>query len=156
VETAEEMREAVLQHLAWATIVIKAAAVADYRARETTVGKIKSKQEGLTLELAATPDILREVAARKGDQFVVGFAAETREVKRHAREKLEAKRIDLIVANDVSQQGIGFEADDNQVTLLDRWGGAIELPRMPKLDVASAVLDRILVLRAAKPATIRR
>jgi phosphopantothenoylcysteine decarboxylase/phosphopantothenate--cysteine ligase len=156
VETAEEMREGVLQHLAWATIVIKAAAVADYRAREATVGKIKSKQEGLSLELEATPDILKEVAARKGDQFVVGFAAETHEVKRHAREKLEAKRIDLIVANDVSQKGIGFEADDNQVTLLDRWGGAIELPRMPKLDVANAVLDRVQALRAAKPAKVPR
>ncbi len=156
VETAEEMREAVLQHLASATIVIKAAAVADYRARETNAGKIKSRQEGLSLELEATPDILKEVAARKSDQFVVGFAAETHEVKRRAREKLEAKRIDLIVANDVSQKGIGFEAEDNQVTLLDRWGGVTELPRMPKLQVAHAVLDRILALRAAKPANVPR
>jgi len=146
----------VLQHLSWATIVIKAAAVADYRAREANDAKIKSKQEWLTLELAATPDILKEIAARKGDQFVVGFAAETHEVKRHAMAKLEAKRIDLIVANDVSQKGIGFEADDNQVTLLDRWGGAIELPRMPKLDVANAVLDRILALRTAAPAKVPR
>ncbi|MBI4587841.1 MAG: bifunctional phosphopantothenoylcysteine decarboxylase/phosphopantothenate--cysteine ligase CoaBC [Candidatus Rokubacteria bacterium] len=156
VETAEEMREAVLQHLPFATIVIKAAAVSDYRPREMAAVKIKSKQEGLTLQLTATPDILKEVAARKGKAFVVGFAAETHDVPRHAREKLEAKGIDLMVANDVSQKGIGFEADDNQVTLLDRWGDVIELPKMPKLQVASAVFDRILSLRAARPAKVPR
>ncbi len=156
VETVEEMREAVLQHLPSATIVIKAAAVADYRPRQATSVKLKSKQEGLTVELAATPDILKEVAARKGDQFVVGFAAETHEVRRHAREKLEAKRVDLMVANDVSRKGIGFESDDNQVTLLDRWGGIVELSKMPKLEVANAVLDRILALRATKPAKVPR
>ncbi|MBI3624901.1 MAG: bifunctional phosphopantothenoylcysteine decarboxylase/phosphopantothenate--cysteine ligase CoaBC [Candidatus Rokubacteria bacterium] len=156
VGTAEEMREAVLQHLPSATIVIKAAAVADYRPKESNAVKLKSKQEGLTLTLAPTPDILKEVEARKGEQFVVGFAAETHDVKRNAREKLESKRIDLMVANDVSQSGIGFEADDNQVTLLDRWGGVIDLPRMPKLQVANAVLDRILALRAQMPANVRR
>jgi phosphopantothenoylcysteine decarboxylase/phosphopantothenate--cysteine ligase len=156
VQTAEEMREAVLQHLPSATIVIKAAAVADYRPKESNAVKIKSKQEGLTLALAPTPDILKEVAARKDDQFVVGFAAETHDVKRNAREKLESKRIDLMVANDVSQSGIGFEADDNQVTLLDRWGGVIELPRMPKLQVANAVLDRVLALRAVRHVKVQR
>lgn len=156
VETAEEMREAVLQHLPSATIVIKAAAVADYRPKEPNAVKIKSKQEGLTLALAPTPDILKEVAAQKGEQFVVGFAAETHDVKHHAREKLEGKGIDLMVANDVSQTGIGFEADDNRVMLLDRWGGVIELPKMPKLQVANAVLDRILSLRAHKPVQARR
>ncbi len=156
VETAEEMREAVLQHLPTATIVIKAAAVADYRPKDAKAVKIKSKQEGLTLALSPTPDILKEVTARRGDQFVVGFAAETHEVKRNAREKLEAKGIDLMVANDVSRAEIGFEADDNQVTLLDRWGGVIELPKMPKFQVANAVLDRILSLRAQKPVHTRR
>jgi phosphopantothenoylcysteine decarboxylase/phosphopantothenate--cysteine ligase len=156
VQTAEEMREAVLQHLPSATIVIKAAAVADYRPKESNAVKIKSKQEGLTLALAPTPDILKEVAARKDDQFVVGFAAETHDVKRNAREKLESKRIDLMVANDVSQSGIGFEADDNQVTLLDRLGGVIELPRMPKLQVANAVLDQVLALRAVRHVKVQR
>ena len=156
VETAEEMREAVLQHLAQTTIVIKAAAVGDYRAREASPVKMPSKQDGLTLDLAPTPDILKEVAARKGEQFIVGFAAETQDVRRRAREKQEAKRVDLMVANDVSQAGIGFDADDNQGTLLDRWGGLLELPKMPKLDVANAVFDRILSLRAAKPAHISR
>jgi phosphopantothenoylcysteine decarboxylase / phosphopantothenate---cysteine ligase len=150
VQTAEEMREAVLQHLAGTTIVIKAAAVADYRVKDPSATKIKSrKDEGLTLELAPNPDILREVAARKGPAFVVGFAAETDRVREHALAKLRAKGIDLLVANDVSESGIGFEADDNQVALLDRWGGTLELPRMSKPSVADAILDRILLLRAA-------
>jgi phosphopantothenoylcysteine decarboxylase/phosphopantothenate--cysteine ligase len=150
VQTAEEMREAVLQHLTDSTIVIKAAAVADYRVKDPSATKIKSRKDaGLTLELAPNPDILREVAARKGPAFVVGFAAETDRVREHALGKLRAKGIDLLVANDVSRAGTGFETDDNQVTLLDRWGGSIDLPRMSKPDVADAVLDRILLLRAA-------
>lgn len=156
VETAEEMREAVLEHLPRATLVVKAAAVADYRPKAPRAAKIPSKQDGLTLALVPTPDILKEVAARKGAQFLVGFAAETHAVVQHAREKLEAKGIDLMVANDVTRKEIGFEADDNQVVLLDRWGGVVELPRMPKLDVANAILDRILALRAARPAKAPR
>ena len=150
VQTAEEMREAALHHLAGATIVIKAAAVGDYRAREVSGNKIKSrKDQGLTLELQANPDILKELAARKGTTFLVGFAAETHEVRAYAAEKLRAKGIDLMVANDVSRAGIGFEADDNQVILLDRWGGVLEPPTMRKLDVAHAILDRVLSLRQA-------
>jgi len=148
VQTAEEMREAALLHLGPATIVIKAAAVADYRVKQPNASKIKSKKdEGLTLELAPNPDILKEIAARKEGRFVVGFAAETDDVRAHATAKLRAKNVDLLVANDVSRRGIGFEADDNEVTLLDRWGGAVDLPRMSKLDVAGAVLDRVLSLR---------
>ncbi len=150
VQTAEEMREAALQHIESATIVIKAAAVADYRVRDPRTSKIKSsKTEGLTLELLPTPDILKELAARRGRAFIVGFAAEAGEVRASGAEKLRSKGIDLLVANDVSQQGIGFESDDNQVLLLDRWGGAVELPRMSKLAVAGAILDRVLALRAA-------
>jgi phosphopantothenoylcysteine decarboxylase/phosphopantothenate--cysteine ligase len=150
VHTAEEMREAVLHHLADATIVIKAAAVADYRVKAPSPNKIKSrKDEGLTLELVPNPDILKEVAARKGARFVVGFAAETDDVRAHAAAKLRAKNIDLLVANDVSRRGIGFESDDNEVMLLDRWGGVVDLPRMSKLEVANGILDRVLALRAA-------
>ncbi len=148
VQTAEEMREAALQHLASTTIVIKAAAVADYRVKQPSPTKIKSdKDRGLTLELTPNPDILKEIAARKEHRFVVGFAAETDEVRAHAAAKLSAKNIDLLVVNDVSQRGIGFEADDNEVILLDRWGGAVDLPRMSKLRVADAILDRVLALR---------
>jgi phosphopantothenoylcysteine decarboxylase / phosphopantothenate---cysteine ligase len=153
VQTAEEMREAALQHIGTATIVIKAAAVADYRVQDPSASKIKSKKdEGLTLSLVPNPDILKELAARKGGAFLVGFAAETHEVRAYAAQKLSAKGIDLMVANDVSRSGIGFEADDNEVLLLDRWGGAVELPRMTKLDVGHAILDRVLALRAGAPA----
>ncbi len=147
VQTAEDMREAVLQHLASATIVIKAAAVADYRARQAAPVKIKGKRD-LTLELTPNPDILAEVAARHTGAFIVGFAAETNDVAANAREKLERKGIDLLVANDVSQKGIGFDADENEVLLLDRWGGQKPLPRMTKADVADAILTHVLALRA--------
>ena len=148
VQTAEEMREAVLHHAAEATIIIKAAAVADYRARHPAATKIKGRRD-LTLELTPNPDILAEVAARASGAFVVGFAAETDEVLAHARAKLQAKNVDLLVVNDVSQGGIGFDAEDNQVLLLDRWGGERVLPRMPKVDLADEILTHILALRAA-------
>jgi phosphopantothenoylcysteine decarboxylase/phosphopantothenate--cysteine ligase len=150
VQTAEEMREASLQHLASASVVIKAAAVADYRVERPSATKIKSggKDDGLTLSLVANPDILKELAQRKAGAFLVGFAAETNDVRKHAADKLRAKGVDLLVVNDVSQQGIGFDAEDNQVLLLDRWGGTLELPRMSKLEVAHAILDRVLALRS--------
>jgi phosphopantothenoylcysteine decarboxylase / phosphopantothenate---cysteine ligase len=150
VQTAEEMREAALQHLAAASVVIKAAAVADYRVERPSPTKIKSggKRDGMSLDLVPNPDILKELAQKKSGAFLVGFAAETGDLRTHAADKLRAKGVDLLVANDVSQQGIGFEADDNQVTLLDRWGGALELPRMNKIQVAHAILDRVLALRA--------
>src|SRR4029450_6505318 len=114
--------------------------------------KIKGKHD-LTLELTPNPDILAEVAARRTGAFVVGFAAETNDVAANARAKLEAKGIDLLGANDVSRWGIGFDADDNEVLLLDRWGGARPLPRMPKTTVADAILSHVLSRRAAAPRT---
>jgi phosphopantothenoylcysteine decarboxylase/phosphopantothenate--cysteine ligase len=154
VQTAEEMREAVLQHVRAATIVIKAAAVADYRVKAPSATKIKGKRD-LTLEMTPNPDILAEVAALRTGAFVVGFAAETHDVAMHARAKLQAKGIDLLVANDVSQAGIGFESDDNQVLLIDRWGGEQPLPRMSKEAIADGILSHVLALRAAAPAPDR-
>jgi phosphopantothenoylcysteine decarboxylase/phosphopantothenate--cysteine ligase len=151
VQTAEEMREAVLQHAGCASIVIKAAAVADYRVQRPADQKIKGKRD-LTLALTPNPDILAEVAARAAGGFIVGFAAETHDVVANARAKLEAKGIDLLVANDVSRRDIGFDAEDNEVLLIDRWGGTRPLARMPKTAVADAILDEILALRAAHPA----
>jgi phosphopantothenoylcysteine decarboxylase/phosphopantothenate--cysteine ligase len=148
VQTAEEMREAVLHHLTGASVVIKAAAVADYRASKPSDIKIKGKRD-LTLALTPNPDILAEVAARRTGAFIVGFAAETNDVAAHARAKLESKGIDLLVANDVSRREIGFDSDDNEVLLIDRWGGSRALPRMPKAAVADAILSEILTLRAA-------
>jgi phosphopantothenoylcysteine decarboxylase/phosphopantothenate--cysteine ligase len=153
VETAEEMREAVLQHAGRATIVVKAAAVADYRTKAPSPTKIKGKRD-LTLELTPNPDILKEVAAGSRGAFIVGFAAETNDVAANARAKLESKGIDLLVVNDVSQRGIGFEAEDNEVTLLDRWGGNRPLPRQSKADVADAILSHVLALRAAQPSRV--
>src|SRR5215475_1978958 len=104
VETAEDMREAALHHLDSATIVIKAAAVADYRVAQPSATKIKSKKdEGVTLELVPNPDILKEIASRKGSRFIVGFAAETDDVRAHAAAKLRAKGVDMLVLNDVSR-----------------------------------------------------
>jgi len=152
VETAEEMRDAVLLALSAATIVIKAAAVADYRLARPLDQKIRSKQEGLTLALSPNPDILQELGERKADYFLVGFAAETAAVAEHAREKLVAKGVDLIVANDVSRTDVGFDVDDNEVVMLDRWGGTLALPRLSKATVADRILDRVVLLRAGVPA----
>jgi phosphopantothenoylcysteine decarboxylase/phosphopantothenate--cysteine ligase len=155
VETAEDMREAVLHHAATATIVVKAAAVADYRTKAPSATKIKGKHD-LTLELTPNPDILREVAAAARSAFVVGFAAETNDVAANAQAKLQAKGVDLLVVNDVSQRGIGFEAEDNEVTLLDRWGGNRALPRGPKAEVADAILSHVLALRSGAPGKVAR
>jgi phosphopantothenoylcysteine decarboxylase / phosphopantothenate---cysteine ligase len=150
VQTAEQMREAVLRHAAGSAVVIKAAAVADYRVRNAADQKIKGKRD-LTLDLVPNTDILAEVAARDTGAFIVGFAAETTDVVANARAKLEAKGIDLLVANDVSRRDIGFDAEENEVLLLDRWGGSRALPRMAKTAVADAILDEIQALRAAHP-----
>jgi len=150
VQTAEEMREAVLQHLPQATIVIKAAAVGDWRVKRPTGAKLKGKRD-LTLELTPNADILAEVAARRTGAFVVGFAAETEDLLANARAKLQDKGIDLLVANDVSQAGIGFDADDNEVILVDRHGGQRTLPRMPKAALADAILGHVVSVRAAAP-----
>jgi len=149
VETAEEMREAVRQAAGAATVVVKAAAVADYRATRPAAAKIRSGQARLTLDLTPNPDILAELGQARGARFLVGFAAETADVPAGARAKLEAKGVDLMVANDVSRPDIGFDADENEVVLLDRWGGVVEIPRRPKLEVADAILDRIQALRRA-------
>jgi len=156
VQSAEDMREAILQHLGEATIVIKAAAVADYRPAHPSPAKIRSGQERLSIELSPNPDILKEVAARRGSAFVVGFAAETSDVAAHAVAKLRDKGIDLLVANDVSREGIGFDADDNEVLLVDRWGGTEPLTRRPKSMIADAILDRVLALRAHAQTTRAR
>jgi phosphopantothenoylcysteine decarboxylase/phosphopantothenate--cysteine ligase len=110
--------------------------------------KSGSKREGLSLDLVRTRISLKE-RPRKRRRLPRGLRGRTNDVRAQAAEKLRAKGVDLLVANDVSQQGIGFEADDNQVVLLDRWGGTLELPRMTKIQVAHAILDRVLALRAA-------
>jgi phosphopantothenoylcysteine decarboxylase/phosphopantothenate--cysteine ligase len=147
--TAEEMRRAVMDHLPEGTVVIKAAAVADYRPAAPRETKIKRGKGRIQLELEPTADILAEVARQKGGRIVVGFAAETDHVAEHAREKLAAKNLDLIVANDVTAEGAGFDLETNVVAMYARDGHEVALPRMPKWDVAQRVLDEVLRLRKA-------
>lgn len=143
VETAAEMMAAVLAEYEDCDVVVKAAAVADYRALAPAGQKIKKKDDELTLTLAKNPDILAELGRRKRDQVLVGFAAETEELVAHAREKLERKNLDLIVANDVTLPGAGFGADTNIVKLLYRDGRAEEFGRMAKDELAGIILDKI-------------
>lgn len=151
VRSALEMRSAVLEELEAATIVIKAAAVADFRPRESNAGKIKKESlvpgQGLSLELVENPDILAEISARKGARMVIGFAAESEDLVGAARRKLARKGCDLIVANDISRTDSGFEVDENAVVLVWPDGGLEELPLLPKAGVAAALFDRIEKLR---------
>jgi len=150
VETAEEMLAAVLKFLPEATVVIKTAAVSDFRPKAAARQKIKRKGE-TTLELEPTADILAEVARRKTTQIVVGFAAETENVLENARKKLASKSLDAIVVNDVSRQGIGFDSDRNAVTIISH-SEVVEVSETSKWEVAHRVLDQVVKLR--KRATI--
>ncbi|HXX27330.1 MAG TPA: bifunctional phosphopantothenoylcysteine decarboxylase/phosphopantothenate--cysteine ligase CoaBC [Terriglobales bacterium] len=150
VESAEEMRRAVLERLPQATIVIKTAAVADYRPKTVQPQKIK-RTGPLTLELEPTADILAEIARHKGSQIVIGFAAETENAREHARKKLTSKSLDAIVVNDVSRQGIGFDSDRNAVTIITE-DEAIDVPENSKWEIAHRVLDQVVRLRQSKPA----
>jgi phosphopantothenoylcysteine decarboxylase/phosphopantothenate--cysteine ligase len=148
--SAEEMRTAVVKEVETATVFIAAAAVSDYRPATRAANKIKKSNSELTLRLEPTPDIISEVAGAKRDQLlVIGFAAETDDTLKHAREKLERKRLDAIVANDISRDGAGFDSETNIITILARDRKApIELPLMPKSEAAHYVLDEIARLRA--------
>ncbi len=147
VRSAEDMRRAVFEHLPDASIVIAAAAVADYRPIDPQTTKIKRDKNRLTVELESTPDILAEVSRGKGRRILVGFAAETDHLADNARAKLKRKAVDLIVANDVTQQGAGFDLDTNVVSLFTRDVQEISLPPMSKVEVAGRVLDEVLRLR---------
>ncbi|HTB92828.1 MAG TPA: bifunctional phosphopantothenoylcysteine decarboxylase/phosphopantothenate--cysteine ligase CoaBC [Candidatus Sulfotelmatobacter sp.] len=158
VRTAEEMLRTVQARFSPASIAIFAAAVADYRPAEPSAAKIKRTKEPLTIRLEPNPDILATVAKDKGDRLVVGFAAETDRVAENARKKLTQKNADLIVANDVTAEGAGFDVDTNIVTIFSRDARDLPLPRMTKAEVAQRVLDEVLRLRGAlrsKPASHR-
>src|SRR6202795_1662552 len=145
VETAEEMLAAVLKLLPESTVVIKTAAVADFRPKAAAGQKIKRKDE-MKLELEPTADILAEVARRKSTQIVLGFAAETENVLENARKKLASKSLDAIVVNDVSREGIGFDSDRNAVTIISH-SEVVEVPETSKWEVAHRVLDQAVRLR---------
>lgn len=147
VTTTEEMRSAVRDHAREANIVVMAAAVADYRPTAAHAGKLKRSDSRFTLELEPTPDILAELGGERGSRILVGFAAETGNIAENARGKLLRKGADMIVANDVTQDGAGFDADTNIVTLFLRDGRDIALPKMSKFDVANHILDQALQIQ---------
>jgi phosphopantothenoylcysteine decarboxylase/phosphopantothenate--cysteine ligase len=147
VETAVEMRDAVLKAMRNATVIIKAAAVADYRPEMFSGSKIKKKAGPMVLPLARNPDIISEVGKKKGKRILVGFAVETDQLVEYAKKKMIQKNMDLIVANDITQAGAGFQAETNIVKILDRKGGAEDLPLMDKKLVAQRILDRVKALR---------
>jgi phosphopantothenoylcysteine decarboxylase/phosphopantothenate--cysteine ligase len=149
VETAEEMAKALVTNFRWATVVVMAAAVADFRAKQPAPRKVKKGADTWRrLALAPTEDILRVLARQRTRQLLVGFAAETDSVLAHARQKLREKELDLIVANDVTQEGAGFGSDTNAATLLDRDGRTTRLDVMPKRELADRILDALQPLLA--------
>ncbi len=149
VDTAREMRKAVTEYLPESTIIVKAAAVADYHLAEVPRHKVKKTATRMSLELDPTPDILAEAGRKKGDRLLIGFAAETDNLLDEARRKLKSKNCDMVVANLVNQDGTGFEADENEVTLLLSTGESIPLPRASKLEIADRIFDHALMLRLA-------
>jgi phosphopantothenoylcysteine decarboxylase/phosphopantothenate--cysteine ligase len=153
VESAEQMLEAVLALLPKATIVIKTAAVSDYRLKSVSAQKIKRKGP-ITLDLEPTSDILKEISVRKESQIVVGFAAETENVLENARQKLSAKNLDAIVVNDVSREGVGFDSDRNEVTIITH-DEVVEVPETTKWDIAQRVLDQVVRLRQRRGAKVK-
>ena len=151
VETTNEMLEAVMEAYEKMDVVIKAAAVADYRPRDVADQKIKKKtDDALTVVMDKNPDILKELGARKAHQVLVGFAAETQNLLDNAREKIVKKNLDMIVANDVTAVGAGFNTDTNIVKFLYPSGEVRSLEQMAKTEVANLLLDAVMELKAKK------
>lgn len=145
IESAGEMMEAVLSAFPETDIVIKAAAVADYRPQKIAENKIKKSDEHLTLVLEKNPDILLELGKRKrNDQILIGFAAETQDLLTFAQDKLKRKNLDMLVANDVTLKGAGFNSDTNIIKLLYRDGRIEEIPKMSKNELSGLILDRMI------------
>jgi phosphopantothenoylcysteine decarboxylase/phosphopantothenate--cysteine ligase len=148
VETAEEMRDAVLARFDETDAVVKAAAVADFRPKEQVEGKIKKEGGTPDIHLEPTPDILRELGERKGDTVLVGFAAETEDLEDAGRQKLREKHLDLIVVNQVGSPGTGFDSETNRAMILSAGGEDLPLREWTKRDLASAICDRLVRLLA--------
>ncbi|HUD98015.1 MAG TPA: bifunctional phosphopantothenoylcysteine decarboxylase/phosphopantothenate--cysteine ligase CoaBC [Bryobacteraceae bacterium] len=147
VETAREMHDRVFEHLQPATVIVKAAAVADFHLSKVPAHKMKKTAARLSLELDPTPDILAELGRKKGDRLLVGFAAETENLRQETRRKLEAKNCDMVVGNLVGGQDGAFESDQNEVLLALSSGEFIEVPRASKREVADRIFDEVLKLR---------
>ncbi len=155
INSACDMRNAVMKHSKDATVIIKTAAVADFKCRSENRQKIKKKANSnyLTLELEKNPDIIGELGKNKGDRIIVGFAAETENLIEHASEKLKKKNLDLIVVNDVSKAGIGFGSDENEVIIIEKSGSTKRVPQLSKDEVAKIILDSVKkIMRKRKKA----
>jgi phosphopantothenoylcysteine decarboxylase/phosphopantothenate--cysteine ligase len=150
VVSARDMELAVVRHASTADVVIMAAAVGDFRPVESTRHKIKRGRADLQLRLVPNPDILGKLGTLSGPRLLVGFAAETRDLVANARRKLQAKGVHLMVANDVTTEGAGFDVDTNIVTLIDRTGRVDRLEKMSKNSVAEAIFDRVVELRSSR------
>ena len=147
VETATQMYEAVMSRFSGVDIVVKTAAVADYRPLQFSNQKVKKQDGPLSLALTRNPDILAELGRKKDQQILVGFAAETSNLEKYARQKVTDKNLDLLVANDISQNGAGFGSDTNIVKFFYPNGGMKEMPLMDKTVLAGRILDEVLALR---------
>ena len=146
VRSAEEMRKAVLNSLEGSSVVIKAAAVSDYRPKVISEKKIKKGESDTTLALERTKDILEELGKKKGNRILIGFAAETEDLIANAKKKLKEKNLDFIVVNDVTRPGAGFSSDTNQVKIIDPSGQVKDLPLMTKEEVSQLILDEVVGL----------
>jgi len=143
VRTAQEMYKAVLDNYKKATIIIKAAAVADYCPKVLATEKIKKDKKILSLELKRNPDIIAEIGKNKGNRILVGFAMETQNLLANAREKLKTKNMDLIIANNLQEEGAGFRTDTNIITIIDRTDKAESFEKMTKIEAAEEILNRV-------------
>jgi len=156
VASAVDMRDAVMQHLDPSTVVIKAAAVADYRPSSRSARKIKKGGGQLDLQLERNPDIISEVGRKKGNRILVGFAVETENLVENARDKLKKKNMDLIVANDVTKEGAGFGYDTNIIKIITADGKIESIPLMSKMEVADKILDRVKKTIAGRKPSLRK
>lgn len=143
VSTALEMKDAVMKLSKKSTVIIKAAAVADYRPTVALDSKIKKSKERLTIHLEKNPDIIAELGRKKGDCILVGFSMETEDLIKNSRAKLLSKKLDMIVANDLNERGAGFQSDTNAVVIIDAEGRVEKLPLMSKMEVADRILERV-------------
>jgi phosphopantothenoylcysteine decarboxylase/phosphopantothenate--cysteine ligase len=150
IRTAEEMREAILSHMDGCSVVIKAAAVSDYRPKDVSQKKLKKAASYLSLELEKTKDILKEIGEKKGGRILVGFAAETDDLVANARKKMVEKNLDFIVVNDVTKPGAGFGLDTNQVKILYPSGEVKDIPIMSKEEVSQIILDDVIKILKQK------
>ncbi|WP_069999632.1 bifunctional phosphopantothenoylcysteine decarboxylase/phosphopantothenate--cysteine ligase CoaBC [Cellulosilyticum sp. I15G10I2] len=143
IESALEMYEAVHEHFEWADVVIKAAAVADYRPLNVSEEKIKKSGDDIALALTRNPDILQSLGSSKGNKILVGFAAETKDITQYAVEKIKNKNLDFIVANNIKEEHAGFKGDTNIAAIINKDGTQTQYPVMSKLQLAHIILDRV-------------